>query len=366
MNAESVEFILNKAVSSRVLTQEEITGLLKLTDYSKLTAAADAVRQKHLGAQVHLRALIEFSNYCKQNCVYCGLRRDNRVLTRYRIEPEEILELAKKAKSYGYKTIVLQSGEDPYYDTLKMEKIIFGIKKLDLALTLSIGEKTFEEYKAYKQAGADRYLLRIETTDEDLYAKYDPGMSLENRKNCLMNLKKLGYEVGSGIIVGLPGQTIESIAKDVLYLKSIPVDMAGIGPYIYNPNTPMKDNIENGKLSARIELNNFELSLKVMAVLRLLMPDINIPATTAMETINSNGRIIALQSGANVVMPNATEGERRKQYEIYPGKICVSDAPSKCRFCIEAKIMSIGRSVSQTKGNSKSFTESKLNASTFK
>jgi biotin synthase len=353
------DLILNKAALEHSLTEEEITGLLKLENYSKLAEAADSVRQKYLGGEVHLRALIEFSNYCKQNCVYCGLRRDNGVLERYRIEPEEILELAKKAKSYGYKTIVLQSGEDPYYTVGKMTEIISEIKKLGMALTLSIGEKTYEEYKAYKEAGANRYLLRIETTDEELYAKYDPGMSLENRKECLANLKKLGYEVGSGIIAGLPGQTPESIAKDILYLKSIPVDMAGIGPFIYNPNTPVKDKVESGEWRTESEKENFGLSLKVMAVLRLLMPDINIPATTAMESIDPDGRIIALQSGANVVMPNATEGERRRQYEIYPGKICIGDAPSKCRFCIEAKITSIGRTVSRHKGNSKSFKEIK-------
>jgi biotin synthase len=354
-----IDLILDKAACKHSLNEREIAELLELKDYSKLAAAADDARKKHIGDEVHLRALIEFSNYCKQNCVYCGLRRDNRLLQRYRIEPEEISDLAKKAKSYGYKTIVLQSGEDPYYDVEKMALIISSIKKLDMALTLSIGEKTYEEYKAYKEAGADRYLLRIETTDEELYAEYDPGMSLENRKRCLSNLKELGYEVGSGIIVGLPGQTIESIAKDILYLKSIPVDMAGIGPFIYNPNTPVYNGrVQSSEFRVQITKNskyNFELSLKVMAVLRLLMPDINIPATTAMESIDPNGRIIALQSGANVVMPNATEGERRKQYEIYPGKICISDTPSKCRFCIEAKIMSIGRTVSRSKGNSKSF-----------
>ncbi|MDR3113699.1 MAG: radical SAM protein, partial [Endomicrobium sp.] len=166
-----IDFILDKAFCAHSLNAQEITELLNLKDYSKLTAAADDARKKHIGGEVHLRALIEFSNYCKQNCLYCGLRRGNRVLQRYRIEPEEILELAQKAKSYGYKTIVLQSGEDPYYDVEKMTRIISSIKKLDMALTLSIGEKTYEEYKAYKEAGADRYLLRIETTDEELYAK---------------------------------------------------------------------------------------------------------------------------------------------------------------------------------------------------
>jgi len=344
------EIILNKASTRHSLTEEEILELLSLEDFSRLLAAADGVREKYLGGEVHLRALIECSNYCKQNCVYCGLRRDNKNLERYRIEEDAIIELASNAKTYGYKTIVLQSGEDSYYNIEKLIRIISEIKKLDMALTLSIGEKTYEEYKAFRDAGADRYLLRIETTDEKLYAKYDPGMSLKNRMRCLEDLKVLGYEVGSGIIVGLPGQTLESIAKDIIYLKSIPVDMAGIGPFIYNPDTPILDGADGAKYSKENEKINFNLSLKVMAVLRLLMPDINIPATTAMETLDPRGRIIALQSGANVVMPNATEGRYRKQYAIYPGKICVGESPAQCSLCIAGKIISIGRTVSQSKG----------------
>jgi len=337
----NINSILNKASRRHSLDEKEILYILKETkDLKKLFSAADEIRKKYLGDEVHLRALIEFSNHCKQNCLYCGLRRDNRRLRRYRIEPKEIIEAARKAKNYGYNTIVLQSGEDPYYSVGRMTEIISSIKDLDVALTLSLGEKTFEEYKAYRDAGADRYLLRIETTNEALYNRLDPEMSLKNRMRCIENIKKLGYEVGSGIIAGLPGQTLESIAKDIIYLKSIPVDMAGIGPFIYNPNTP----VENRKG------NFFELSLKVTAVLRLLMPDINIPATTAMETLSPNGRLAALQSGANVVMPNATETIYRKYYEIYPGKICLADSPAYCRVCIENKIKSINRYVSTGKG----------------
>ncbi|MDR1695238.1 MAG: [FeFe] hydrogenase H-cluster radical SAM maturase HydE [Endomicrobium sp.] len=348
--------VLDKAVNTHSLDKAEILGLLKAGNGSALFAAADAVRKKYAGDEVHLRALIEISNYCKQNCLYCGLRRDNAELARRRLEPEEIIDLAYKAKEYGYKTIVLQSGEDPYYTAGKMREIISAIKNLDLALTLSIGEKTYDEYKAYKEAGADRYLLRIETTDETLYNKLDPGMSLKNRMECLKNLKKLGYETGSGIIAGLPGQTLESIAEDILFLKSIPVDMAGIGPFIYNPDTPVFNGSEESAAGSE-ELtvldgkgNYFDLSLRVMAILRLIMPDINIPATTAMETLNPDGRIIALQSGANVVMPNATEGDLRKFYEIYPGKARVSESPAESRLNIENKIKAIGRTVSEGKG----------------
>jgi biotin synthase len=335
-----INFILEKAIKLHSLNENEILYLLETEKNDKIFSAADKVRKQYIGDEVHLRALIEFSNYCRQNCLYCGLRRDNIKITRYRLEPQEIINLAKKAVNYGYKTIVLQSGEDLYYTVDIMSKIIFEIKNFDVAVTLSIGEKTFEEYKAYRNAGADRYLLRIETTDENLYNNLDPGMSLKNRMQCIENIKNLGYEIGSGIMVGLPGQTLESIAKDIVYLKFIPVDMAGIGPFIYHPDTPIE----------KSECNSFDLSLKVMAILRLLMPDINIPATTAMETLNPNGRLIALRCGANVVMPNATETEYRKYYEIYPGKICLGDSPGHCRLCIENKIKTINRHVTKNKG----------------
>ncbi|MDR2395914.1 MAG: [FeFe] hydrogenase H-cluster radical SAM maturase HydE [Endomicrobium sp.] len=340
----NINYILQKSINSHNLDEKEILLLLKTKSIKKLTSSADMIRKKYLGDEVHLRALIEFSNYCKQNCLYCGLQKTNLKLERYRIKEQDIINLAKQAKNYGYKTVVLQSGEDPYYTIKKMVYIISEIKKLDLAITLSIGEKTFNEYKSYRQAGADRYLLRIETTDEKLYNKLNPGMNLKNRMQCLENIKKIGFEVGSGIMVGLPWQTLESIAKDIIYLKSIPVAMAGIGPFIYNPDTSISH------LEKINKNNHFDLSLKVMAILRLIMPDINIPATTAMETLDHNGRLIALQSGANVVMPNATETIYRKKYEIYPGKICLNDSPGHCRTCIESKIKSIGRFISKSKG----------------
>ncbi|MDD3437602.1 MAG: [FeFe] hydrogenase H-cluster radical SAM maturase HydE [Candidatus Gastranaerophilales bacterium] len=311
-----------------------------LTAHCSLFISADKIRQKHVGDEVHLRGLIEFSNYCKQNCLYCGLRRDNKQLKRYRLSENEIIALAKNASELNYKTVVLQSGEDPYYTADKMKYIISEIKKFDLAVTLSIGEKTFEEYQAYRKAGADRYLIRIETTDKNLYKKLDPGMDWENRLKCLEDLRKLDYEVGTGCLVGLPGQTLESLADDILFFKKINADMIGVGPFIPHKNTPLKDT----------QGGTFEMALKVMAITRLLLPDINIPATTAMETLNPNGRLIALQSGANVVMPNVTQGDARKLYEIYPGKICVNDTPDKCRGCIEAKIKSINRTISKDYG----------------
>lgn len=305
-----------------------------------LFSLADKTRKEYVGDEVHLRGLIEFSNICKRQCKYCGLRCEDKFIDRYRISKENIISYAEHAVNMGYKTIVLQSGEDEYYNTDLMCEIIEGIKKLGVALTLSIGEKTYEEYKAFKEAGADRYLIRIETTDKTLYNQMHPNMDFDNRVRCLENLGRLGYEVGTGCLVGLPNQTIESLADDILFFKEINADMVGIGPFIPHPHTPLKDSATG----------SFTLALKVMALTRILLKDINIPATTAMETLNPNGRIIALQSGANVVMPNVTTTEYRAKYEIYPNKICINENPDKCKGCISAKIQSIGRTISTSFG----------------
>ncbi len=332
-----MEKILSKVKTTHNLSKDELIQILSDESINNfLFKTADEVREKYVGNEVHLRGLIEFSNICKCNCKYCGLRKDNSEPERYRLSIAEAYDFTKKEKEYGYKTVVLQSGEDSYYSVERLVKLLQDIKKLDLAITLSIGERPYEEYKAFKEAGADRYLIRIETTDKELYKKMHPNMSFENRVRCLKDLKTLGYEVGTGCLVGLPEQTIESLANDILFFKEIDADMIGIGPFIPNQNTPLKD----------AKGGTFEMALKVMALTRILLPTINIPATTAMETLNPNGRLIALQSGANVVMPNVTEGDYRRKYEIYPGKICVGDTPAHCRGCISGKIQSIGRTVS--------------------
>lgn len=333
--------LIKQAELSHHLTKTEIAALLATSEFDQeLFAAADRVREHYVGDGVHLRGLLEFTNICKQNCLYCGLRRDNGNVERYRIAPETMIEFARKASEYGYKTLVLQSGEGECYTVSEMVQIIKAIKQLDVAITLSIGEKTTEEYRAYKEAGADRYLLRIETTDRALYQAMHPGMSFDNRVRCLRDLKQLGYELGTGCLVGLPGQSLDSLADDILFFKEIGADMLGIGPFIPNQDTPLA--AEAG--------GTFELSLKVMAIARLLLPDTNIPATTAMETLNKNGRVLALQSGANVVMPNITEGDYRKMYALYPGKICLNDTPAHCRGCITGKIQGIGRHVAEGYG----------------
>ena len=338
----SCKELIAKASATHCLTRNELIFLLKDNSCSDLLfAAADDIRHRYVGDEIHLRGLIEFSNICRNNCCYCGLRRDNHNLTRYRLSQDEIFALAQHAAvNMGLKTIVLQSGEDMYFDQDKMCEIITSIKSLNVALTLSIGEKNLSEYQAYKAAGADRFLLRIETTDKDLYHRLDPGMSWQARKQCLDDLRTSGLEVGSGIMVGLPDQTIESLADDILFFKQIDADMIGIGPFIPHPDTPLK-NAAGGTL---------ELSLKVMALTRLLLPDINIPATTAMETLAPSGQIKALQSGANVIMPNITLNQYRKFYELYPGKSSTNISSDDALTELKAKIASIGRSISSDYG----------------
>ncbi len=334
--------LIEKAEQTHSLERSEIVALLQdELCGAALYAAADRVRRRYVGDEVHLRGLIEFSNTCRRNCLYCGLRRDNRNLQRYRMEPNDIVACAEKARALGYRTVVLQSGEDAHYTTDVMCDVVRRIKALDVAITLSIGEKPREVYQAYRQAGADRYLLRIETTDRDLYHALDPGMRWDNRVRCLHDLKELGYEVGSGCLVGLPGQSLESLAGDILFFQALDADMIGVGPFIANADTPLAG-APNGP---------FDLACKVMAITRLLMPDINIPATTAMETLHPDGRVFALRRGANVVMPNVTEGDYRRMYALYPGKICVDDTPERCRGCITARILAIGRRVGEGYGS---------------
>ena len=323
-----------------MFSKKEIIEILKDTKNNEIFTFADKVRRENVGDDVYLRGLIEFSNICKQNCMYCGLQSKNKNLQRYRMNEDEIFSCAQNAVKLGYKTVVLQSGEDDYFTTEKLCNLTERIKTLDVAVTLGIGERSFDDYKSLKEAGANRFLLRIETTDRQLYAKLHPNMDYENRVKCLQNLKQLDYEVGTGCLVGLPNQTIESLADDILFFKEIGADMVGIGPFISHPCTPL-NTVPNG---------NFDLTLKVMAITRIMLPKINIPATTAMETLHKNGRVIALQSGANVVMPNVTDLKYRQNYQIYPEKFFDRDKSD-----IEEKIKSIGRTISNTYGNSKSF-----------
>ncbi len=333
--------LIQKAQAEHNLTASEIMTILVddcCNDY--LFQAADEVRSQYVGEGVHLRALIELSNVCSKDCYYCGLRCSNNNLERYRLSPDEVMAAVVEAKSEGYQTIVLQSGEADNFATAEMVKIITAIKAMGLAITLSLGEKTYGQYKAYKDAGADRYLLRIETTNETIYRELHPGMDFHNRVKCLEALRTLGYEVGTGCLVGLPQQTLADLAQDILFFKEINADMVGLGPFISNPDTPLREQPSG----------QFLLSIKVMAVVRLLLPDINIPATTAMESLHQDGRKIALQAGANVIMPNVTTINYRQKYLLYPGKIGLQVSTKQNRQKVVEIINSINRFVADNKG----------------
>ncbi|MBO4853377.1 MAG: [FeFe] hydrogenase H-cluster radical SAM maturase HydE [Schwartzia sp.] len=333
--------LIEKAERTHRLSEEELASLLADDAVAEeMAAAADRVRRAFVGDEVHLRGLIEFSSYCRQNCMYCGLRRDNEKAQRYRLAPEEIVALAKKAKAAGYPTVVMQSGEDAWFTAERLAAIVREVKALGLTVTLSVGERTRDEYRVLREAGADRFLLRIETTDRALYERLDPDMSYENRVRCLADLKGLGYEVGTGCLVGLPGQTVESLARDILFFQSIDADMVGIGPLVPNGDTPLGD----------APPGDMRLVRRVVAAIRLLLPEANIPATTAMETLLPGARELMLRSGANVMMPNVTEGEARQKYALYPGKACVADTPAHCRACMEGRIRAMGRTVGQGAG----------------
>lgn len=343
-----METLIKKAQTTHNLTKEEIKALLDYDGRNDfLFEAANEVRKRFVGDDVHLRALIEFSNTCSNSCLYCGLRVQNQEIERYNMEPKQIIKIAKHAIELGLKTIVLQSGEDKVYDTETLCEIIKEIKKYDVAITLSIGEKNFEEYKKLKENGADRFLLRIETTDEKLYKKMHPAMNFENRMRCLHDLKKLGYEVGTGSLIGLPEQTTTSLAEDILFFKKMNVQMLGLGPFIPNPQTPLKN--EAG--------GSFELSLKVLAISRLLLPLANIPATTAMETLSSNGRRLALNAGANVIMPNFTDDNYRKNYNLYPNKNGINVSTKESFNDLKKLIIAFGRTIGQDKGNSRNVND---------
>lgn len=330
------EDIVKELLEKRDISDDKLKKLLETEQENEtLRNAADNVRRKIYGNEVYLRGLIEFTNICRNNCYYCGIRRDNRSVNRYRLSEEEILGCCQEGYSLGYRTFVLQGGEDMYYSDKSICGIVYSIKSEfpDCAVTLSIGERPKESYKAYFDAGADRYLLRHETADEEHYRRLHPTeMSLENRKRCLFDLKETGYQVGSGFMVGSPFQTTESIISDLRFLQELDPDMIGIGPYLTHRDTPFREH-ENGSLS---------LTLKLISVLRLMFPHALIPATTALGTIHPDGREMGLRAGANVVMPNLSPVRVRKEYSLYDNKICTGEESAQCRMCLERRIESVG------------------------
>lgn len=310
---------------------------------SWLYREADRIRKEFMGDEVHIRGIIEFSNYCRRDCLYCGLRKSNDRLFRYRMNPEAIFQAAGEARRLDFKTIVLQSGEDLFYSAKDLCVLVKRIKKeFNLAITLCVGERPFEEYRMFKEAGADRYLLKFETSHRGLFERLKPDSSYEERFRCLEWLRELGYQVGSGNMVGLPGQTTEILAEDILLFHKMDLDMIGIGPFIPDPNTPL----------AGAAAGDLEKTLKTVALTRMVARNTHLPATTAVGTIHPTGRQKALQCGANVIMPNATPKEFRKHYQIYPNKICINESPSDCRFCIEGMVTSLGRRAGSGFGDS--------------
>ncbi|MDI3480515.1 MAG: biotin synthase [Tepidanaerobacteraceae bacterium] len=339
--------IWEKIDSEQELNHEELCSLLAMENAEQLELLyqkADKIRKKYVGDEVHLRGLIEFSNYCRNNCLYCGIRRDNKKIKRYRMQIDEILDTAILAANLGYKTVVLQSGEDMYYTTDKLVELIRFIKKnADVAITLSIGERSYEDYARFFEAGADRYLIRFETSNPELYAKLHPDSSFENRMKILNWLKQIGYQTGSGVMIGLPGQSIEDLARDILKFKELDLDMIGVGPYICHPDTPLAGN-PNGTA---------EMTLKVIALTRIVTKNTHIPATTALATLRpADGREKALKAGANVIMPNVSPIKYREYYELYPNKICIRETERQCNDCIKRRIYSIGRTISKGYGHS--------------
>ena len=307
---------------------------------------ADAVRQENYGRKVFLRGLIEFTNYCKNNCYYCGIQRENKEADRYRLTEDEILSCCQSGYELGFRTFVLQGGEDPYWTDERLCPLVEKIRKgyQDCAITLSVGERSRESYQKLKKAGADRYLLRHETAEEAHYGKLHPGeMSLKNRKQCLFWLKELGYQVGSGFMVGSPYQTPENLISDLRFLQELSPQMIGIGPFIPHQKTRFS---KEPKGTLRMTLN-------LISILRAMFPYALLPATTSLGTIAPNGRELGLKAGANVVMPNLSPVDYRKKYDLYDNKICTGEEAAECRGCLQRRIESVGYVIACERGDAK-------------
>ncbi len=322
----------------------------------ELWAAADKVRRENVGDEVHLRGLIEISNYCVRRCAYCGLSAAGEAgVARYRMTRDEVLGCARKAVAFGYGTVVMQAGEDYGIETAWMSELIRAIKaETPLAVTLSLGERPDADLAAWRQAGADRYLLRFETSDPELYARIHPPLPgrPRDRMAILRTLQALGYEAGSGVMIGIPGQTYEILAADIEWFRALDLDMIGVGPYIPHPATPLGRGEASPAAPPGRQVPNSELmTYKVIALARLVCPEANIPSTTALATINKEtGRELGLSRGANVVMPNLTPPAYRVLYEIYPSKACINETAEQCQLCLEGRIHSIGRRVGSGQG----------------
>ena len=330
--------LAEKLIQNGTLTKEEYVELLHtitVEEKEMLKRRAVCLREEYYGNNIYIRGLIEFTNYCKNNCYYCGIRAENKNVSRYRLSKEEILSCCEHGYQLGFRTFVLQGGEDTYYNDDKMVDIVADIHKKypDCAITLSLGERSFESYKRLKEAGADRYLLRHETADKVHYESLHPQtMRFENRQKCILELKQLGYQVGVGFMVGSPNQTKEHIAKEFLFLKELEPHMVGIGPFIPHHSTPFKDETQG----------NVEDTLLYLSMIRIILPKVLLPATTALGTLDKMGREKGILSGANVIMPNLSPLKERKKYELYNNKLCTGEETAEGIRDLEKKLSSIG------------------------
>lgn len=341
--------LIDKLESEHILPKSElveiISGHTPETD-EYLFAKARAVREKIYGKDVYMRGLIEFTNYCKNDCLYCGIRRSAKTAERYRLTEEQILDCCETGYGLGFRTFVLQGGEDGFYTDDKIVSIVTNIKKKfpDCAVTLSIGEKSRESYEKFRNAGADRYLLRHETANSEHYGKLHPKeLSLENRMRCLADLKELGFQTGCGFMVGSPYQTAENLAEDLLYIHDLKPHMVGIGPFVPHHDTPFAEEKQGG----------LETTLLLLGMIRLILPNVLLPATTALGTIHPKGRELGILAGANVVMPNLSPQDVRKKYLLYDNKICTGDEAAECIACLGRRMESIGYKLVAARGDFK-------------
>ena len=339
--------LIEKLASSHSLELHEYEFLIK--NYNEeaaktLRKLADKTRREIYGNKIFVRGLIEISNICRNDCFYCGIRKSNKNCERYRLTPEQIISCSDEGYELGFRTFVLQGGEDNFFTDEILGNIIREIKSRhsDCALTLSMGERSFESYKFLRACGADRYLLRHETADKEHYSKLHPSsMSYENRIECLKNLRELGYQVGCGFMVGSPYQTEKNLAQDLKFIENFKPDMCGIGPFIPHKDTPFKD----------FKAGTAELTCYLLSIIRLIYPPVLLPATTALGTIHPTGRELGIMSGANVVMPNLSPVNVRKKYELYDNKICTGEESAQCRDCLNNRMKKIGYEIVTSRGD---------------
>ena len=345
----NIREIVDKVKRRQDITLEEFRVIMETASKEEMDYLASTAREvadSIYGKNVYVRGLIEFTNYCRNDCYYCGIRRSNKEAERYRLTEEQIMECCQMGYELGFRTFVLQGGEDPYFTDDRICEIIRNIKNRyeDCAITLSIGEKSRASYERYFEAGADRYLLRHETANECHYRKLHPAeLSLENRKRCLWNLKEIGYQVGAGFMVGSPGQTMETLYEDMRFIKELEPHMVGIGPFIPQHSTPFKGE----------KAGTLEETLKLLSIIRLIHPKVLLPATTALGTIHPMGREKGILAGANVVMPNLSPVSVRKKYELYDNKICTGDEAAECKNCLQSRMEKIGYTITVDRGDSR-------------